>query len=151
MFRILAAVDGSPSANDAVAYLAHHMPAIREVEVHVLHVQPPIEADVAEIAKPGLLQRLRSDEAQKATAAAEDVLKHAGIRHTVVVETGEPAETIASYAKLHQCNQIVMGTRGLGRIRAIVLGSVANKVIHASDVPVMLVKHAAREDAKAAA
>ncbi|MCJ9712965.1 universal stress protein, partial [Bordetella hinzii] len=39
-----------------------------------------------------------------------------------------------------QCDRIVMGTRGLGAVGGLVLGSVAQKVIHLSPVPVTLVK-----------
>jgi nucleotide-binding universal stress UspA family protein len=35
---------------------------------------------------------------------------------------------------------VVMGTRGLGAVTGMLLGSVATKVIHLSDVPVLLVK-----------
>ncbi|HUF22047.1 MAG TPA: universal stress protein [Burkholderiales bacterium] len=34
----------------------------------------------------------------------------------------------------------MMGTRGLGTLQSLVLGSVANKVVHLAEVPVMLVK-----------
>jgi nucleotide-binding universal stress UspA family protein len=47
---------------------------------------------------------------------------------------------IAQYAKEKGCDQIVMGTRGLGTVQGLLLGSVATKVIHLANVPVMLVK-----------
>ena len=37
-------------------------------------------------------------------------------------------------------NQILMGTRGLGSVSSLLLGSVATKVIHLTDVPLLLVK-----------
>jgi nucleotide-binding universal stress UspA family protein len=43
-------------------------------------------------------------------------------------------------AKEHGCAQIVMGTRGLGTVSGMLLGSVATKVIHLADVPVVLLK-----------
>ena len=53
---------------------------------------------------------------------------------------GHPAETIVDVAKKHDCTRVVMGTRGLGTIDGLVLGSVAYKVLHLSPVPVTLVK-----------
>jgi nucleotide-binding universal stress UspA family protein len=44
------------------------------------------------------------------------------------------------YAEDKQCEQIVMGTRGLGTVSNLVLGSVATKAIHLAKVPVLLVK-----------
>jgi len=152
MLRILAPVDGSPSSNDAVAYLAHSLKELGPAEVHILHVQPPVHEKIAAIAKPGLLERYRADEARDATAVAERLLKQAGIRHAVIIETGEPAETIALYSRSRQCDESVMGTRGMGAIKGAVLGSVAMKVLHCADTPVKLVKHAvAAKVAKVAA
>ena len=53
---------------------------------------------------------------------------------------GEPAETIARYAKENTCDHIVIGTRGLSAVSGLLLGSVATKVIHLADMPVLLVK-----------
>ena len=52
----------------------------------------------------------------------------------------QEAEVICRYAKEKGCDQIFMGTRGLGSVSSLVLGSVATKVIHLSPVPVLLVK-----------
>jgi len=56
------------------------------------------------------------------------------------MRTGQYGETIANYAKEKQCDRIVMGTRGLGAVGGLLLGSVARKVIHLADVPITLVK-----------
>ncbi|MFN0302201.1 MAG: universal stress protein, partial [Burkholderiales bacterium] len=40
----------------------------------------------------------------------------------------------------HHISEVVMGTRGLGSVSGLVLGSVATKIIHLVDVPVTLVK-----------
>ena len=48
--------------------------------------------------------------------------------------------TIADCARDLQCDAIVMGTRGLGAIQTLLLGSVAVKVIHLADQPVTLIK-----------
>jgi nucleotide-binding universal stress UspA family protein len=47
---------------------------------------------------------------------------------------------IADYARDEGCALIVMGTRGLGSIANMLLGSVATKVIHLAEVPVLLIK-----------
>ena len=51
-----------------------------------------------------------------------------------------PAEVICKYAKEKGVFQIFMDTRGLGSVSGLLLGSVATKVIHFTDVPVLLVK-----------
>jgi nucleotide-binding universal stress UspA family protein len=50
------------------------------------------------------------------------------------------AEVIANFAARTRCAEIIMGTRGLGRIRGLLLGSVTTKVIHLAAVPITLVK-----------
>ena len=54
--------------------------------------------------------------------------------------TGEPAETIAHRAEELGCESIIMGTQGLGKLGVLVMGSVAQRVMHHATVPVTLVK-----------
>ena len=71
---------------------------------------------------------------------AKRKLEEAGISHDIHIEIGQPAQTIAEFATTYHCSMVVVGTRGAGAIRSIVVGSVANKVVHLSKVPVLLVK-----------
>jgi len=50
------------------------------------------------------------------------------------------AETIAEFAVSCGCDQIVMGTRGMGSLEGLLLGSITTKVLHLVRVPVTLVK-----------
>ena len=50
-------------------------------------------------------------------------------------EYGPVAETIDRIARETVADQIVMGTRGLGRLRGLLLGSVATQVVHLADIP----------------
>ena len=47
---------------------------------------------------------------------------------------------VAHFVKDIGCDQVVMGTRGMGSVANLVLGSGANKVLQMVDVPVLLVK-----------
>ena len=47
---------------------------------------------------------------------------------------------IADFAREHRVAQVVMGTRGLGTIPGLLMGSVANRVLQVVDCPVTLVK-----------
>ena len=78
--------------------------------------------------------------AEKSLAPARRICERFGIRYRATSLEGEPAEAIAGYARRTRCKEIIMGTRGLGRISGLVLGSVAIKVIHLASVPVTLVK-----------
>ncbi len=52
---------------------------------------------------------------------------------------GPEAESILKIAENSQSDLIVMGTRGLGTLKGLLLGSVSRKVIHYSTCPVMVV------------
>jgi nucleotide-binding universal stress UspA family protein len=56
-----------------------------------------------------------------------------------IVGVGEPGQTIAKVARQKHCGEIVLGSRGLGSVKGLVLGSVTTKVIHATRVPVTVV------------
>ena len=64
----------------------------------------------------------------------------AGRRVTLHVRVGTAASEIADCAAEQGCDAIVMGSRGLGAVGGLVLGSVAHKVAHLAPVPVTLVK-----------
>jgi nucleotide-binding universal stress UspA family protein len=54
--------------------------------------------------------------------------------------TGDPAAEIVAGAREHKADPIVMGSRGLGRIGGLVLGSVSEKVLHGAHGPVLIVR-----------
>lgn len=68
--------------------------------------------------------------------------KLAGLMNKITIELLEetlPGEQIVTYAIDHDCDLIIMGSRGLGAIRGI-LGSVSSHVLREADVPVLIVK-----------
>ena len=56
-----------------------------------------------------------------------------------IVEETLPGDQIVAYAKEHEAELIVMGSRGLGALRGI-LGSVSSHVLRTAPMPVMIVK-----------
>ena len=64
-----------------------------------------------------------------------------GVRHCEpVIAEGDPAESILRTAREHGADLIVLGTRGLGKIRELLVGSVSHKVTHLADQPCLLVR-----------
>ena len=76
----------------------------------------------------------------KALQAARDLLGQAGLVYQSHVAVGDPVEMIMRYAAEKQCDQIVIGPHGLGLAQGLLLGSVANKVMQLSTIPVLLTK-----------
>jgi len=67
-------------------------------------------------------------------------LQAASMQTSQEVRFGSAAETIAAVTKEFACHRIVMGTRGMGAVENLVLGSTARRVLHLVEVPVVLVK-----------
>jgi nucleotide-binding universal stress UspA family protein len=141
VLRMLLPIDGSENSLRAVDYLLRTAGWYREtIEVHLLNVQHPLPGDVSMFVRGDQIKQYHQEEGAKALAPARAKLDAAKITYVSQVSVGDPADVIASYAKEKRCDQICIGTRGLGHIAGMLLGSVATKVIHLSNVPVLLVK-----------
>ena len=141
MTKVLVPIDGSANALHAVDIAIKAIAEGRSLVVHLLNVQPQIVSGHARMyLKKDLIDEYYAEEAQKALAPAKEKLDKAGISYTVSHQVGNVSETIAKYVKAKGCELVIMGTRGLGSVQSMVLGSVATKVLHLVDVPVTLVK-----------
>ena len=52
---------------------------------------------------------------------------------------GPPGEAVLNYAKKENTSLIIIGSRGLGKIRRTLIGSVSDYVVHNSKIPVIVV------------
>ena len=141
MSRILIPLDGSPASDRAVKHAVSKAEGRADAEIHLLHVQPalpPLDATATPRFPTG--PRAASEDTDRVFGTASRALEQAGIRYVVDNVHGDAAQEIAFYADTHGCDEIVMGTRGLGSIRNLLMGSVATKVLHLVKVPVTLVK-----------
>jgi nucleotide-binding universal stress UspA family protein len=139
--RILIAVDGSANAERAVDHTIAMARAAPPLELHLLNVQVPVASGHAKMfLSEEQLNAYYRDEGLAALRGARQKLDAAQVSYRHHIGVGHVAQTIAEYAKRNQCDQIVMGTRGMGAIGNLVLGSIANQVIHLTNVPVTLVK-----------
>jgi nucleotide-binding universal stress UspA family protein len=77
---------------------------------------------------------------KEAMEGACQVLTLARVPFEVEVVAADAALAIARIALERHCDFILMGTRGMGAIAGIALGSIATKVVHLADLPVTLVK-----------
>ncbi|HRH80945.1 MAG TPA: universal stress protein [Thiobacillaceae bacterium] len=139
--KLLIPTDGSQPALRAVRHAVRMLPLIREMEVHLLHVEPVIDSwEVKSHLVVDDIVEMQSSGAEEALREAEAVLRAAGVRYRTHVAEGDPAEMIVRLAEELECHQIVMGTRGMGALGGLLLGSVSSKVLHHSPVPVTLIK-----------
>jgi len=142
MLKLLLATDGSDNANRVTEYVIKQAGRYREpVEVDLLNVQLPLEGvNVKLFVSLDDLNAYYRDEGMAALKGARKKFDAAGIKYAFHIGVGDPAQVIVQYAKDKQSEQIVVGSRGMGTLSNLVLGSVASKVIHLAKVPVLLVK-----------
>ena len=137
--RILIAVDGSKPSLKAVQLLIDHCDWYRSrPQVELIAVHLPVPA-VGRLPK-AQLERYYVEEGAKMLAPAKRKLDAAGIQYQPHVLVGPVAEAIVKHAKDKRCDLIYIGTRGMSELGKALMGSTATKVLHISDVPVLLVK-----------
>ncbi len=132
--RILVAFDGSKHANRA-AHVALDLAAKYSARVTFLLVD---YVHVGESSGAG-----SGMDASSAIKKALKIAREKGLQDEdfeVVVEVGFAAQTIASYAVHNDYDVIVMGRRGLGSVKGLLLGSVSTKVLSLAKCTVITVR-----------
>lgn len=76
---------------------------------------------------------------EKLEKAKSRLITGDGISIEMVPLKGDPAHQILEYAKEHEQDLIIMGSRGLSGIKEIMLGSVSHKVTQLSKCPVLII------------
>ena len=146
MLKILVAVDGSEPtirAIEAVGVMARSTP---ELEALLLCVSPGAILDPLFYGgyTATTVQKLEQDQKEQQDTILDKAAKQAEALGIKVIEPvrgyGAIANEIVRIAKERQVDQIAMGTRGMGAVGNLFLGSVAQKVLHQSPVPVLLVR-----------
>jgi nucleotide-binding universal stress UspA family protein len=138
--KVLIPVDGSPAslrALDIAIEMASQNPGTSLV---LLNVQDISAIELAGAAMGGDWQETASQASAKALKEAVGKSEAAGIVFKTLVRTGQAAEAIAQVTREEDIRHIVMGTRGLGSIQGLLMGSVTTKVIHLAEVPITLIK-----------
>lgn len=144
--HVLVAVDGSHHATRAVEFAADMAAkaGARLTLVHVFELRDLPE----ELARIAEIESLGSDDDKVHRLVGERVLDvakaHAqglGIAEPrLVLAQGDPAGTIVETAKKEHADVVVIGSRGLGRLAELLLGSVSHKVVMHAPCTVIVVR-----------
>lgn len=134
-------VDDSETALRSISWVVQNLPTWREPPtIHLLNVQALLPRDISRFIDANTIRDFHLESGMDVLAKARDLLVAAGLNPELHVLIGEAAPTITQFANVHGCSQILLGTRGHTGVLGTLLGSVAMKVVHFSNVPVMLIR-----------
>ncbi len=88
-------------------------------------------------------QRQAEMEEQEGRRLLEDAtvsLERAGLQAVPVLLRGDAASELIEYAREHEIDLIIAGSRGLGQVRGWLLGSVSRKLLHYAGCSVLIVR-----------
>ncbi|TAK09255.1 MAG: universal stress protein [Candidatus Manganitrophaceae bacterium] len=145
--KILVPTDFSSHSERAAEY-ALMLAAKFEATIDLLHVVEPFPYSVTDT-----MTIINHGEALKTIAAslldnARAQLEQKGMKAESHLASGAPDQEIVDWARDHAIDLIVMGTHGRTGVRHLLLGSVAEKVVHLSPCPVLTVTAEARKATK---
>jgi nucleotide-binding universal stress UspA family protein len=136
-------LDGSPLAEQALSCAVTLARGLAAELVLFRAVSLPVDAGVyrggAALKGADLLERLEV-EADESLGKVADRVQEAGLEVQHVVQHGPAAEAIVDYAEQTDIWSIVMATHGYSGIKRWTHGSVAERVLQAASVPVLMVR-----------
>lgn len=146
MFKVLIAVDGSESANRAIAAVGKMAQLSEGVEAVLLSVRSGavLEPLFAVEYSESTIRKLDAEQEAQQSSVLANAAEYAKLNGLKVVSSlracGVVANEIVRIAKEQKADQIAMGTHGRSAIGNLFLGSAAQRVLHQSDIPVLLVR-----------
>lgn len=149
--RILVATDASAASNRAVK-MAAQLSSQYDAELIIMHVirdmQIPFEIKEIPELESDTIESFASAREEIMRKIAETVLKDArqraekagAVNVQTTIGTGDPATSILGAARRRKVDLIVIGTRGLGKLKGQILGSVSRKITNNAETSCLTVR-----------
>lgn len=141
--RVLVAYDASPDADRAIALVAG-VPWPANSQIEVVSVREPL-AMRAPMAPPQMLGDYRLDDMiaehlKEKSSAVVQRLTDAGLKAEATIAAGRPATAVADATRDMSADLLIVGSRGLGGIASLVLGSVSAELVDNAVCPVLVAR-----------
>lgn len=144
--KILVATDASAASNRAVS-MAAYMAACHEAELLILHVIRDMQLPTL-VKKAPELEDFANAREDILRQVAENILREAEVRAKkggakkiqTAIGSGDPASSVIGFAKRRNIDIIVIGTRGLGKIKEVLMGSVSRKIANSAEANCLIVR-----------
>jgi len=138
--NIVLATDGSENTQRAISY-GIELAKLSGATVHALYVvdTPSIISENWTAGKETIYEIIRAD-GKKVVSKVKKIGEASGVEVKEVILEGYPSNEIIDFAENNNIDLIVMGTLGKTGLEKFLMGSVAEKVVRGSKVPVMVVR-----------
>ena len=140
--NILVGVDGSESSKKALKK-AVELAKTLGAKLNIVAVVKPIELAAIDYIPPEDIEQYEMEQIEKVKPClkeAADFARENGIEPAVKILEGEPAEELMDYADENNCDLIVVGYRGKGGFKKLLLGSTAGNLVKYANQSVLVVK-----------
>ncbi|HEY5739723.1 MAG TPA: universal stress protein [Gammaproteobacteria bacterium] len=144
--KILVATDASAASARAVSYAAR-LSVLHEADLLILNVirDMQLPAEMREMPEFENFFNTREDlmrqAAERILDAAKQMARQDGARNVqTAIGSGDPATSVAGFARRRRIDLIVVGTRGLSKMQASAMGSVSRKLLDLTDVNCLVVR-----------
>jgi nucleotide-binding universal stress UspA family protein len=139
--KILIAADGSAFTQRTLAHLAAHGEWLAPSHGYtVVHAITPLPPRAAAYFDRDSLAAYYLGESETVFKPIRSFFKQHGVEATFVSQVGPVAKVIAALADKDRFDLLVMGSHGHGRLGALVMGSVATKVLASCRTPALIVR-----------
>ncbi len=138
---VVIAFDGSVYANKSISYAVQNFEkGSRIILVYVeQNITPLYLADQSLFVDNDIIKRIREKSIETIKRAANSI-KDKGFNSSYVYMDGYPPDQIINAAKKQKADIIIIGSRGMGKWKGAVLGSVSQAVAIKSKIPVLIIK-----------
>jgi len=138
--NVLVPVDGSDNsyrALDAALLLSEKL----DSKITVVNVmeQVPITHIESEKLLRELLQAYKKEN-QEILSRCSKIATEKGLSIKTLLLQGNPASVILDYSKKEKFDLVIMGSRGMGKFKQLILGSVSSKIVHHSQCAILLIR-----------
>ncbi len=134
--KVLVPTDGSEQSKKAVEHAAKLSKALNAKITLLYVINLPYIKQITLVGEHAA-EELRK-KGERILKDAEEIVKKYGVEYEKKIDEGDPASVIVEYGKKHDA--IIMASHGHSAITKLLLGSVADKVVRTSTVPVTIVK-----------
>ena len=140
--KIMVPIDGSKCSWKALDYAINIAKAFNSKLILVHVVQQPILPFTDNVGGTFIDRVIEglTEQGREILRRASDIVKEQGLDYEVILEIGQPADTIVILTERFKVDLVVIGSKGISRVKRFLLGGTSDAVVHHVKCPVLIVK-----------